>query len=104
LAEVTARYHCDEVVVVLPSASKETLRALAEDCYRAQVRFRLVPDIYDMLLDHMNLSLVADIPLLGMRGSRIEGINFLCKRLFDIVVSTILLIFLAPLVFLPAAI
>ncbi|HLX61886.1 MAG TPA: sugar transferase [Planctomycetota bacterium] len=104
LCELAAWFACDEVVVVLPNAPKETLRELAEDCYRAHVRFRMVPDVYDMLLDHMNLTLVADIPLLGMRGSRIEGVNFLFKRIFDIVVSFVLLVLLVPTVFLAAAI
>ena len=104
LAELAARYNCDEIVVVLPDAPKAILRGLAEDCYRAHARFRMVPDVYDMLLDHMNLSLVADIPLLGMRGSRIEGVNYLCKRIFDIVVSTLLLSVLVPTVFLITAI
>ena len=100
LPELAAKHNCSEIVVVLPDAPKATLRVLAEDCYRAHVRFRMVPDVYDMLLDHMNLSLVADIPLLGMRGSRIEGLNYLCKRVFDIVVSTLLLLLLVPTVFL----
>src|SRR5208283_1880041 len=37
------------------------------------------------------------------RGSRIEGINYLVKRLFDVVVSLGLLLVLAPLIFLPVA-
>src|SRR6185295_7918990 len=55
-------------------------------------------------LDHMNLTMVADIPLLGMRGSRIEGVNFLFKRIFDLIVSFVLLLILAPTVFLVSAI
>jgi exopolysaccharide biosynthesis polyprenyl glycosylphosphotransferase len=101
LVELSQQYNADEVIVALPDAPQEALKTLAEDCYRAHVRFRMVPDVYEMLLDHMDLSLVDDIPLLGMRGSRIEGINFLCKRLFDIVVSFTLLSILTPLVFIP---
>jgi len=104
LAEAAQRHGCDEVVVAAPDAPKELLNQLAEDCYRAHIRFRMVPDIYEMLLDHMDLSLVGDIPLLGIRGSRIEGINFFCKRLFDIAASSVLLLLLALPVFLPAAI
>ena len=104
LVELAAKYDCHEIVVVLPDAPKAVLRGLAEDCYRAHARFRMVPDVYDMLLDHMNLSLVADIPLLGLRGSRIEGVNYLCKRIFDIVVSSLLLVLLVPTVFLVTAI
>ncbi|HYF47980.1 MAG TPA: sugar transferase [Planctomycetota bacterium] len=103
LVSLCQQHQIDEVIVALPDAPQDLLRTLAEDCYRAHVRFRLVPDVYEMLLDHMHLSLVGDIPLLGMRGSRIEGVNFLCKRLFDIVVSSLLLVILIPLVFLPTA-
>ena len=103
LAEIADRQNCDEVVVAMPDAPQGLLKQLVEDCYRAHVRFRMVPDVYEMLLDHMDLSLVGDIPLLGMRGSRIEGINFLCKRLFDIAVSALLLLLLIPCVFIPTA-
>ena len=101
LAQLATHHNIAEVVLALPDASKDTLRKLAEDCYRAHVRFRMIPDVYDMLLDHMSLALVADIPLLGMKGSRIEGVNFLFKRVFDIVVSALLLIVLIPFVFIP---
>jgi len=104
LVDVAQRQSCDEVVVAMPDAPKDLLNRLAEDCYRAHIRFRMVPDVYEMLLDHMDLSLVGDIPLLGMRGSRIEGVNFVCKRLFDIVVSLVLLAILVPLVFVPTII
>ncbi len=101
LVDLAKQHAADEIIVAIPDAPPSALKTLAEDCYRAHVRFRMVPDVYEMLLDHMDLTLVDDIPLLGMRGSRIEGINFLCKRLFDIVVSTVLLMILTPLVFLP---
>jgi exopolysaccharide biosynthesis polyprenyl glycosylphosphotransferase len=101
LVAICQHNQIDEVIVALPNAPQELLRTLAEDCYRAHVRFRLVPDVYEMLLDHMHLSLVGDIPLLGMRGSRIEGINFLCKRIFDVIVSGLLLLILIPLIFVP---
>ncbi|HYG73932.1 MAG TPA: sugar transferase [Planctomycetota bacterium] len=104
LVQAAEKHTIDEVVVAMPDAPQEMLKQLAEDCYRAHVRFRMVPDVYEMLLDHMDLSLVGDIPLLGMRGSRIEGINYLCKRLFDIVVSGLLLLILFPLVFVPTMI
>jgi exopolysaccharide biosynthesis polyprenyl glycosylphosphotransferase len=104
LVEIARRHECDEVIVAIPDAPQEALKRLAEDCYRAHVRFRMVPDVYEMLLDHMDLTLVDDIPLLGMRGSRIEGINFLGKRLFDIVVSLTLLILFVPTIFLATAI
>jgi exopolysaccharide biosynthesis polyprenyl glycosylphosphotransferase len=100
LVELAKQHACDEVIVALPDAPQEKLKVLAEDCYRAHVRFRMVPDVYEMLLDHMDLSLVGDIPLLGMRGSRIEGVNYLCKRLFDIVFASVLLMILIPTVFL----
>jgi len=100
LADLAVHHRCEEVVVACPGASKESLKQIAEDCYRAHVRFRMVPDVYEMMLDHMDLALVGDIPLLGMRGSRIEGVNYVCKRLFDITVSSALLLLLVPTVFL----
>ncbi|HEY3324037.1 MAG TPA: sugar transferase [Planctomycetota bacterium] len=102
LVDLAGEHSIDEVVVAIPDAPQPVLKQLAEDCYRAHVRFRMVPDVYEMLLDHMDLSLVGDIPLLGMRGSRIEGINYLSKRLFDILVSGLLLALLMPLLIVSA--
>ena len=40
LVEISDRQNCDEVVVAMPDAPQGLLKQLAEDCYRAHVRFR----------------------------------------------------------------
>ncbi|MCX7806069.1 MAG: sugar transferase, partial [Planctomycetota bacterium] len=103
LSDVAARYGIEEVLIARPRASREEVSAVVEECYRCHVRWRLVPDIYDLMLEHTDLSLIGDIPLLGTRGSRIVGLNFVVKRLFDIVVSLLLLMLLAPIMLAIAA-
>ncbi len=96
LQEVVAKYGVEEVLIAKPRASREEVASIAEECYKCHVRWRMVPDIYDLMLEHTDLSLIGDIPLLGTCGSRIVGLNFVLKRLFDVVVSLALLILLAP--------
>jgi len=103
LARVVTERGVEEVLIAMPRSPREKLAAIIEECYRCHVRWRLVPDVYDLMFEHMDLSLAGDIPLLGTRGSRIVGLNFAIKRLFDIVVSLAMIVLFALLMIAIAA-
>jgi exopolysaccharide biosynthesis polyprenyl glycosylphosphotransferase len=96
LPSVVEHTGVNEVIAVLPDAAPETWRRLAEQCWRLNVSFRFVPSAGDAFFEHLSLGLVGDIPVLGVRGSRIEGVNYIFKRTFDLSVSAVLLALLSP--------
>ncbi len=79
--------HIGNVVIALPSASHEAIMRIVDHCRRDGVQFRLVPDLYEMSLGRLDIDTVSGIPLMGMKEHAIRGVNFLVKRVIDVLVS-----------------
>jgi exopolysaccharide biosynthesis polyprenyl glycosylphosphotransferase len=82
----------DQVIIALPSASHEQQLRMVEHCRQAKVRFKLVPDLFEMSLSRIDLDSVTGIPLIDLKEVSIEGWNLFLKRTLDIVISVLLLI------------
>lgn len=97
LERVLRAHHVDEVVLAVPSAPQERLMDLLGDCLRLRVRWKLVPNLCDLMLDRMHLDQVGGVPLIGLRGSRVVGFNWGLKRAFDLTVASTALVLFSPL-------
>ena len=80
-----------QVVIALPSTSHEAIMRIVNHCRRHGVQFRLVPDLYEMSLGRLDIDTVSGIPLMGMKDHAIQGVNFVIKRLLDVVIALVLL-------------
>lgn len=85
-----------EVWIALPDATREKLLKLVEICLKTKISWKMVPDLYEVMLDWVKIDSLAGIPLIGMRRSNITGINIIIKRITDIIFSTILIILSSP--------
>jgi exopolysaccharide biosynthesis polyprenyl glycosylphosphotransferase len=61
------------------------------------VRIKVIPDYFSLALVQARVEMLGGFPLIGLREPIIRGLPRTVKRIFDIVVSIILLILLAPL-------
>jgi exopolysaccharide biosynthesis polyprenyl glycosylphosphotransferase len=81
-------------------ASGEGRAARDEDiiytCEKLRVRWRVVPWMLQSTSSGFKVDLIGTVPVIGPRGSNIEGLNFAIKRGFDVVAASILLIVTAP--------
>ena len=99
-----ARDHgIDEVIVAIPSARRDRVMEILGACLRIKVAWKVVPDLYDMLLERLTFDQVGDLPLAGLRGPAIVGFNWALKRAFDLGLASLLLLVSSP-IFLLAAI
>ncbi len=87
----------DEIVIALPAASHDQVLRIMDHCRKKGVSFRVVPDLYQMRLNRVDVESVNGIPLMAVSESRIRGWNLLIKRMMDILVSVITLLLLSPL-------
>jgi exopolysaccharide biosynthesis polyprenyl glycosylphosphotransferase len=87
----------DHVIVALPSASHAAILRIVDHCRQGQVSFKLVPDLYEMSLSHVDVDTVSGIPLIGLKDVAILGWNALTKRAIDIAVSALALLALSPI-------
>lgn len=88
----------NEVIITLPWTSHGKIIKMVAQCERAQVRARVVPDLFQMSLSRVDVEEVGGIPLLGVKEVSIRGWNLALKRAIDLFVSAITLLLLSPLI------
>jgi exopolysaccharide biosynthesis polyprenyl glycosylphosphotransferase len=97
LGEVVRRHRVDEVIIALPSASHQQIMALVATCRARAVRFRLVPDLFELTFDQVQVEEVGGVPLLGLKASALSGGEALIKRAVDLALALVVLVVGAPL-------
>lgn len=93
----------DQVIVTLPWVHHRQILAIMSDCQELGVGARVVPDIFQLSLNRVDVQQLDGIPLLGLREPRISGLNRLFKRTVDVVAGLVGVIGLA-VVYVPVAI
>jgi exopolysaccharide biosynthesis polyprenyl glycosylphosphotransferase len=94
----------DEVIITLPWMYHRKIVSIISQCEREQVAVRIVPDMFQMTLSHLDTEDLGGIPMIGVREISIGRSQLLVKRVADIVVSLAGLILLFPFFLLLAAI
>jgi len=92
----------DEVIITLPWMYHRKIQTIVAQCERERVRARIVPNLFEMRLSHVELDDLNGIPLLGMREVTISGWKLFVKRSMDVIVSGLGLTVLSPVLFLIA--
>jgi exopolysaccharide biosynthesis polyprenyl glycosylphosphotransferase len=77
----------DEVIITLPWMYHRKIVSIVAQCEREQVRVRIVPDMFQMTLSHLDVEDLGGIPMIGVRDISISGSQLLFKRAMDMTVS-----------------
>lgn len=97
LPQLVQELNVDEVIITLPWQYHRKIMRILDQCERENVRSRIVPDLFQLSLSHVYLDEIKGIPLIGTREPALQGWNFAVKRLMDITIASVLLVFFAPL-------
>src|SRR5581483_10435721 len=84
----------------MPNAGTELLERIIRLCERHEVGWRVMPWPVSSLTSGIKVDSVGVVPLIGPLSSNIEGLNFILKRLFDLVVGSMVLVAAAPVLLL----
>jgi exopolysaccharide biosynthesis polyprenyl glycosylphosphotransferase len=87
-----------EAAIALPDASLDEQARMVNLCEKFRVRWWMVPWVYRSAATGLRLDTVGIIPVVGPRGSNIEGLNYLIKRAFDITCASLLLMVALPVI------
>lgn len=90
----------DEVIISLPPESRKEMVDAISQCQGMGVRFKIVPELYEMFLSETDGEDVNGLPLVEVMAPPIYGANEVIKRLIDILVSSVVLLLFLPLVLL----
>src|SRR3954466_2370680 len=87
----------DEVLIADPDFPQEEAVDLVDRCHRLGIRVRVAPSTMEILMDRVEFIPGQTLPLFELKPPVFEGVDFVLKRTFDIVVSGLLVLFLSPL-------
>jgi exopolysaccharide biosynthesis polyprenyl glycosylphosphotransferase len=89
LAEVVDREAVDQVLITLPWMYHRKIMGIVHECQRKQVEARIVPDMFQMSLSHVDVDDLGGIPLIGVRQTSIGSWQRVLKRLMDVMFATL---------------
>ncbi len=100
LAEFIADREIDEIIQSDPNLSKaETLR-LYDFANENHITFKYVADLLEVKVLQTEVTEVIGIPIVEVKRTTLEGWGRILKRIFDIVVSGLLIIIFSPVILL----
>jgi exopolysaccharide biosynthesis polyprenyl glycosylphosphotransferase len=97
LPKVCELHGVDEVIIALPSVFHREILGVRDHCQRDGLRFKLVPDLYELSLNRVELDAINGIPLLSIKETTLHGWNQLTKRALDVLLAGGALMLFAPL-------
>jgi exopolysaccharide biosynthesis polyprenyl glycosylphosphotransferase len=97
LLTVTEQYAIDQVIITLPWQYHRKIVRLMTECGRAGAQPRVVPDLFQLSLGGVDVEAINGIPLISLKQTSLIGLNLAVKRAFDLVLTVLALICIAPL-------
>ncbi len=102
LPQIIEEHSVDDVIVALSSRDHEKVAEIVLSLQCHPVRVRVVPDLFEMVSVRAQVEDFWGIPLIGLRDPVITGFDRTFKRVFDLIISSALLVVLGPLMLLIA--
>lgn len=97
VGNIIKKHDVGEVLLTLSSLDHEKVLEIINFCKQENIRFSFIPDMLQLLSSYNTADMINGLPLITLRQTPLQGFNSFLKRVFDIVVSCLLLIILSPL-------
>lgn len=96
-AGVLAEQEVDTAIICLPWQSHRTVARLLQLCEQSTVKAQIVPDLFQLTKNQMQVEQLNGIPLISSRDVSITGWNLLVKRALDVTLAAIASLVALPL-------
>lgn len=96
LDAVLERDPVDQVILALPLEEQPQLREIMDVLALRTVDVKVVPDLFNYVTLRGGLEEFGGLPIISLQGAPLEGWNLIAKRAFDLLVSSVALVLLAP--------
>ena len=84
----------DEIYYAMPLTYTQKIKDLVDFCDKNMMRFKVVPDFRGFLFKRVNIDFFDDVPVVTLRAEPLTDItNRFFKRVFDILFSSLVIIF-----------
>ncbi|EKE06622.1 MAG: undecaprenyl-phosphate glucose phosphotransferase [uncultured bacterium] len=94
----------NEIIFVNPRANEEETLQLKYFCDRNHIVFKYSADVFSTYSTNMTVFTLAGIPIVELRKTSLDGWGRISKRIFDIIMSVIILIIISPITLLTSLI
>jgi exopolysaccharide biosynthesis polyprenyl glycosylphosphotransferase len=95
-ASIVTRERIDEVLIALPLRAQQEMIDLITDLQRHTVSVRVVPDLFDLAFTRAGIDDLDGIPIVSLGDPVLTPVQRIVKRLFDLVVASLLSVIGAP--------
>lgn len=92
----------DEIIVTDPDIRREELVRIMGFARSRHLTFRYTADLLATHAKHIDVAMLAGIPIIEIRNTRLGAWGRIHKRIFDIVVSLLLIVITSPIMLLTA--
>ncbi len=89
-----------EVIFSSKDIAYNSIMKIVADCQKENVEFKLAGNNLEFLVGKSEVNILDDIPLIEITYNITQPLNKFIKRLFDIIISIFVMIFISPFVFL----
>ena len=89
-------HNVDEVVIADPDFPQEEAVELVDRCHRHGIRVRVAPSTMEILMDRVEFVPGQTLPLFELKPPVFEGIDFVVKRTFDLVMASLIVLVASP--------
>lgn len=90
----------DDVIIALPRRAYGQVNSLVLNLHDLPVQVRVVPDYFSLALYRASVDDFGGLPLINLRDPALNEVQRFVKRLFDLSISTLSVLFLSPLILL----
>jgi exopolysaccharide biosynthesis polyprenyl glycosylphosphotransferase len=87
-----------EVIITVSSSHRRQIQQIIRHCHKAGARARIVPDFFQLSLQHVDVDNLGGIPLIGIRDTRLGRGPRMIKRGMDILGGVVGLAVFSPLI------
>jgi exopolysaccharide biosynthesis polyprenyl glycosylphosphotransferase len=103
LGTVVSNDRIDEVIIALPESSHQELLSIVSQCEDGDVSIKVFPDVFQIMASEVNIGDLSGLPLIAMRDVALRGWRLTLKRIVDVALSALFLLFASPVMMAIAA-
>ena len=96
IEEVVNQYSVDELIVALDNKSQDKILDVLETCKKINVSTRVTSEMFDIVPQRMSTEKYLDIPVIDIAPQYNDRVTLSLKRISDVILASIALIFLSP--------
>jgi exopolysaccharide biosynthesis polyprenyl glycosylphosphotransferase len=90
--ELVIKNSIDDVILALPRRAYQQVNRLVADLHDLPIKVWVVPDYFSLSLHRAKIDEVAGIPLLDLRAPALSDYQLFTKRVFDIILTSLLMV------------